>query len=58
VSIERIEEQRERVAGLEYEEWAERRRARDDDDAYEPDDAKALDYHDRHADVWDARGGK
>jgi len=48
-ALERIEEHRERIAGLEYE------LACRDEDAYEPEDPKHPTYADRLAGVWDER---
>lgn len=58
MNFDEIEEHRDRVAGLEYEEWRAARMERDDD-AYEPDDPKSEHYYERMVDRWDVyREGK
>ena len=59
--FDHIEERRDLVVGLEYEEWHERRLAADDEmrahfeSAYDLDNPKHSRYHELAAEVWDSR---
>lgn len=62
MSFDRIEEQRDLVAGLEYEDYYRDRRAEAEEEmrehfeaAYDLDDPKHSRYHDLAAEVWDSR---
>ncbi len=60
-AFDRIEEQRDLAAGLDYEDYRERRLAADDEmrehfeAAYDLDDPKHSRYRDFAAEVWDSR---